>query len=282
MIGRDSVLEELYIKWFRRLKPFGGGKRGPAMFSDVETEKRALRATPTIIIVADHALIRTSVVKFLKYELSSWDFVDMVSTDQLVDARDRDVCLVALSMAGRAVSSDSLRADLASIGRRFPKAAIALLSDADDLLAESQALEMGVRGFFTMSLPVEVALAGVRLVLAGGVFCPHPLATLKSSTGNGSAAGAANEPVRSPFPVRDGPIDLDGPIRRQGISSFTRRETDVLTELQLGHSNKVIAGKLNMSGNTVKMHLQNIMRKLHVQNRTEVVVLLGAQANRLA
>jgi len=45
--------------------------------------------------------------------------------------------------------------------------------------------------------------------------------------------------------------------------------------LRLGHSNKAIAENLNMSGNTVKMHLQHIMRKLHVQNRTEVVVLLG-------
>lgn len=62
------------------------------------------------------------------------------------------------------------------------------------------------------------------------------------------------------------------------ITGFTPREVDVLTELQRGHSNKVIAEKLNLSGNTVKMHLQHIMRKLHVQNRTEVVLLLGAKA----
>jgi DNA-binding NarL/FixJ family response regulator len=245
------------------------------MSSDTDAEKRATRAMPTIVIVADHALIRTSAVKFLKYELSSWDFVDMVSTDQLANARDSDVCLVALSMAGRAVGSDSVRADLASIGRQFPKAAIALLSDTDDVLAESQALEMGVRGYFTTSLPIEVALAGVRLVLAGGVFCPHPLATLKSSTGSGPAGGSAGRSDGDASPLGAGPIDLGGSIGRHGVSGFTRRETDVLTELQRGHSNKVIAGKLNMSGNTVKMHLQHIMRKLHVQNRTEVVVSLA-------
>jgi DNA-binding NarL/FixJ family response regulator len=243
------------------------------MSSGIESETRAPRAAPTIVIVADHALIRTSAVKFLKYELSNWDFVDLVSTDQLSNVRDNDVCLVALSMAGRAVNS--LRADLASIGRQFPRAAIALLSDTDDVLAESEALEMGVRGYFTTSLPIEVALAGVRLVLAGGVFCPHPLAIRKSSTGNGPAGGTASGSSGDAPPASDGPIDLGRSIGRHGVSGFTRRETDVLTELQLGHSNKVIAGKLHMSGNTVKMHLQHIMRKLHVQNRTEVVVLLA-------
>jgi DNA-binding NarL/FixJ family response regulator len=59
------------------------------------------------------------------------------------------------------------------------------------------------------------------------------------------------------------------------IADFTPREADVLAELQCGCSNKVIAGKLNLSGHTVKMHLQHIMRKLQVQNRTEVVARLG-------
>jgi DNA-binding NarL/FixJ family response regulator len=61
-------------------------------------------------------------------------------------------------------------------------------------------------------------------------------------------------------------------------SGFTHREEDVLAQLQLGHSNKIIAAELNMSENTVKMHIQHIMRKLRVQNRTEVVIQLGKRA----
>ncbi|WP_315927087.1 response regulator transcription factor [Mesorhizobium sp. SP-1A] len=238
------------------------------MSGDAEDRKDGAQ---TIVVVADHTLIRTSVVRFLKYELADWNFVDMVSTDGLSDARGKDVCLVALSVAGRDVRSSSVCDDLETVGREFPKAAVALLSDTDDLLAESWALEMGVRGYFTNSLPIEVALAGVRLVLAGGVFCPHPLATLKYSTESGSGGGTPGRDV-SPG---DEPIEVGGAARREGVAGFTRREADVLAELQLGHSNKVIAEKLNMSGNTVKMHLQHIMRKLHVQNRTEVVVLLA-------
>jgi len=57
------------------------------------------------------------------------------------------------------------------------------------------------------------------------------------------------------------------------IADFTPREADVLAELQCGCSNKVIAGKLNLSGHTVKMHLQHIMRNCRF--KTALKWLLG-------
>ncbi len=240
-----------------------------------DTEEK--RTAQTMVVVADHTLIRTSIVRFLRNEFADWDFVDVVSTDHLAQARGRKVCLVMLSVADQNVESAPVRKGLVAVGREFPKAAIALLSDNDDVLAETRALEMGVRGYFTTSLPIEVALAGIRLVLAGGVFCPHPLATLKHSTENGSGNGSAGGSSSHNESQGNRPIKMGTLMRHDGIAGFTPREADVLTELQLGHSNKVIAETLNMSGNTVKMHLQHIMRKLHVQSRTEVVVLLGSK-----
>jgi DNA-binding NarL/FixJ family response regulator len=175
-----------------------------------------------------------------------------------------DVRLIALDLAGRNVGSASLRDDLLTIAERFPRAPIALLSSTDDVLMESQALEMGIRGFFTTSLPIEIALAGLRLVLAGGVFCPHPLGGLI-----GISVEIPSKPHEEPKKTSNGRgFDIT-------MADFTPREADVLAELQSGCSNKVIAGKLNLSGHTVKMHLQHIMRKLQVQNRTEVVARLG-------
>jgi DNA-binding NarL/FixJ family response regulator len=46
----------------------------------------------------------------------------------------------------------------------------------------------------------------------------------------------------------------------------------VLAELELGLPNKLIAAKLNLSENTVKMHVQHIMRKCAARNRTEAVL----------
>lgn len=65
--------------------------------------------------------------------------------------------------------------------------------------------------------------------------------------------------------------------RRMGTSKtsapalLSAREREVLIEISLGHSNKVIARKLGLSEPTVKFHVQNIFRKLDVRKRTTVV-----------
>ncbi|MDE1992158.1 MAG: response regulator transcription factor [Rhizobiaceae bacterium] len=234
------------------------------MSINLGTKRRIGRNAPTVVIIDHHTLTRTTIVKLLEHELAGWDFVDMASTESLDRALGMDVRLIALDLAGRSVGSTSLLDDLAAISERFAEAPVALLSHTDDVTIAAQALKMGIRGFFTTSLPVDIAIAGLRLVLAGGIFCPQPLDALTNVT-----------------PMRPEPRDFDQKVVEEHPQhyleavGFTPREAEVLAELQRGCSNKVIAGKLNLSGHTVKMHVQHIMRKLQVQNRTEVVARLG-------
>ncbi|WP_153667628.1 response regulator transcription factor [Phyllobacterium sp. SYP-B3895] len=234
-----------------------------------DTKRRKARNAPTVIVIEQHTLARTTIVRLLEHELAGWDFIDMVSIETLDSALGMDVRLIALDLAGRTLDSTSLNDDLDAIRERFPEASIALLSNTDDTFVASQALEMGIRGYFTTSIPLDVALAGMRLVLAGGVFYPHPLV---ASPSRSRAIIAPSGPADEPRKVISVNTDY------LTIADFTPREADVLAELQCGHPNKVIAGKLNLSGHTVKMHLQHIMRKLQVQNRTEVVARLGQRA----
>lgn len=136
------------------------------------TLRRKGRNAPTGIVVEPHTLARTAIVTLLERELAGWTFIDMISTASLDRALGMDIRLITLDLAGRDVGSSSLRSDLAAIAERFPDAPIALLSDMDDVSMATRALQMGIRGFFTTSLPIEIALAGLRLVLAGGLFCP--------------------------------------------------------------------------------------------------------------
>jgi DNA-binding NarL/FixJ family response regulator len=53
----------------------------------------------------------------------------------------------------------------------------------------------------------------------------------------------------------------------------------VLAALKLGLPNKLIAVKLNLSENTVKMHIQRIMRKCSARNRTEAVLRWSGRPN---
>ncbi|MDK4700816.1 response regulator transcription factor [Rhizobium sp. CNPSo 4062] len=242
--------------------------RGSTQMSNSAKTKRQMRRNlPTIVVIQHSTLARTTVVKLLERELAGWSFIDMISTESLDRALGAEVRLIALDLAGRDVESTSLRDDLTVIAAQFPDVPITLLLGTDDVDIVRHALQMGIRGFFSTSLPIDIALAGLRLVLAGGTFCPQLL---------GAVTNGSNEHI--PFRI-EAEKSLDDRAQYLQIADFTPREADVLAELQCGCSNKVIAGKLNLSGHTVKMHLQHIMRKLQAQNRTEVVARLVRRAS---
>lgn len=60
-------------------------------------------------------------------------------------------------------------------------------------------------------------------------------------------------------------------ISTQELQNLSPRELDILRELANGSSNGEIAAKLHLSVNTVKHHVHNILAKLNLLNRREVV-----------
>ena len=57
------------------------------------------------------------------------------------------------------------------------------------------------------------------------------------------------------------------------LALLTERELDVLHELAGGMSNKQIASVLNISEQTVKVHVRNLLRKLNVRSRVAATVM---------
>ena len=56
-------------------------------------------------------------------------------------------------------------------------------------------------------------------------------------------------------------------------SRLSAREEQILQLVSIGHSNKLIAEKLEMSYETVCTHLKRVFKKLHVNSRTEAAIL---------
>jgi two-component system nitrate/nitrite response regulator NarL len=56
------------------------------------------------------------------------------------------------------------------------------------------------------------------------------------------------------------------------VASLTEREREVLDHVARGQSNKVIAQALDISHNTVKLHVRHIMDKLNLRSRVEAAV----------
>ncbi len=220
---------------------------------------------PALVIIEPVTLTRTCILSVLRRELIGFDIIDMATTDGLGCAAGRDVRLVALSIGDKSVVDPSVEDDLALLVDYCPNASVAFLSNRDDEATALAVMHRGVRGFFPTSIPVEVAVAGLRLVLAGGVYRPLPIIRLDGTTGfdqpctRGLPSGYLNHGVTKGAADKS-PVD------------FTPREQQVLAELELGLPNKLIAAKLNLSENTVKMHIQHIMRKCAARNRTEAVL----------
>lgn len=74
----------------------------------------------------------------------------------------------------------------------------------------------------------------------------------------------------SPFIARK-VINLLSPVPKQSRHGLSTREEEVLMLLSKGLLYKEISDNLSISANTVKNHLKNIYKKLHVQNKVEAV-----------
>ena len=104
-------------------------------------------------------------------------------------------------------------------------------------------------------------------------------------------AGAYGYLTKNTFPskllsaikeVNNGGSPMSSGIARRVVTSFnnfrsteaplTRREKDVLQLLCEGKSYRVIANQLFVSTNTVRFHLKNIYKKLHVNSKCEAVI----------
>jgi DNA-binding NarL/FixJ family response regulator len=124
-----------------------------------------------------------------------------------------------------------------------------LLENAD----EAQGL--GSIKFLPMNLQLEVWLSVLCLLIHGETYIPAELLPLVQLRAAGIVASSEPAPAA---PAR----------AAAGGGVLTRRELDVLALVADGKSNKVIAGQLNLSEHTVKLHLHHIIAKLGVRNRT--------------
>jgi DNA-binding NarL/FixJ family response regulator len=232
--------------------------------------------SPVLVIIAQHVLARTSILNILKRELTGFEIVELATTSGLNWLSGRDIRLIALNVGDQPITDPAIEDSLALLAKSCPNAAVALLSNRDDEATASAAMQRGVRGFFPTSIPVEVAIAGLRLVLAGGVYRPLPIVGQNGASSPQSISEHLDVPELSNIHESNGATKL---VPERAMVDLTPREQHVLEALQLGLPNKLIAVRLNLSENTVKMHIQRIMRKCSAHNRTEAVLRWSRRPN---
>jgi len=140
---------------------------------------------------------------------------------------------------------------IACLGRiraELPTVPVLMFSAYDNPTYIARAVALGAAGYLLKTASKEKLLSAIRRAAAGeSIWSREELRRV---------TGALSTPRVT--------IDLEVPL--------TRRESEVIKQLALGLSNKEIAQSLSISYETVKEHVQHILRKVGVSDRTQAAV----------
>lgn len=213
---------------------------------------------------------------FSVFEVS---LVDQFSVGEMPDDAVR---LVLLGYGQGWISANSV----SECRRRYPSAAIGLVvehgaQDVDHTLIEQHLIQ----GVLPLTLPLDVWLAVVSLLVAGGEYLAQDVVgpAHHDDMADRSPSGGFAMPPTMPAPRHVPAPSLSEPTQRYagrvlhgvdqasvlGIESLTARERQILQLVSEGYQNKLIADRMALSEHTVKAHVHNLIAKLRVTNRTQ-------------
>jgi two-component system, NarL family, response regulator NreC len=201
-----------------------------------------------VLLVDDHTLFRQGAGSLLSRD-SDIEVVGGASNggdavDKCVELRP-NVVLIDISMPGLS-SFEAAR----QIKKARPETKVLFLSMYDDEDYLRQALECGASGYVLKDSAAEQLILAVREIARGGShLSPRMMAHLVDD-------------FRGRYKVQ-------GKVARFG--TLTTRERDVLKMLAEGKSVKEIACGFNLSTKTIDAHKFNLMRKLDIHNKTQLV-----------
>jgi len=201
-----------------------------------------------ILVADDHTLFRQGVKTLIGVEQDMEVVGEACNGTEAADKAAElrpDVVLVDIGMPGPS-SFEVTR----HIKRNRPDTKVLFLTmyDDEDYLVES--MEVGANGYVLKDSPAAQLVSAVRDVHRGGSFLsPRMLSQL----------------------VDDFRTRIKSADRLPRFATLTPREKEVLKMLAEGNSVKEVACQLNLSVKTVEAHKFNLMRKLDIHNKAQLV-----------
>jgi two-component system, NarL family, response regulator NreC len=203
--------------------------------------------TIRLLLVDDHAVVRTGLRMLLDNE-EDIEILGEAGTGhealQLVERLQPDMVVMDIGlpdMTGIEVTRQ--------IKQQWPQVAVVALTIHEDEEYFFQMLQAGANGYVPKRAAPEELLTALRTAADGGVYLYPSLARLL---------------------VRDY-LAGDREAAPTAIDGLTDREQEVLAHLAEGANNQEIADTLNISPKTVARHRENLMRKLNLHSRSELV-----------
>jgi DNA-binding NarL/FixJ family response regulator len=200
-----------------------------------------------VFVADDHAVLRDG-LKALVNGQPDMEVVGEADNGRLTSERAKelmpDILLMDISMPElNGMEATEL------IRQECPTIKVLVLTAYKDRGYLDRFLKVGASGYVLKLSAAEELIGAIRLVAAGGIYLDPQIADR-----------ITDAYVRSQF--------LRGEVRQRELTS---REEQVLRLIARGHSNKEIANQLKISVKTVESHKANVMQKLELRTRTEIV-----------
>ncbi|MBL8046091.1 MAG: response regulator transcription factor [Anaerolineales bacterium] len=192
---------------------------------------------PTILISDDHAVVREGLAAMLSRRAEMQVVAEASNGVQAVELALKhkpDILLMDLRMPQMG-GVEAIRA----IRAEWPEARVIVLTTYDGDEDIFRALQAGAQGYLLKDTPREDLLDAIRTVHAGRKHIPPEVAAKLAE--------------------------------RLTTEALTERERQVLQLIVAGQSNKEIGASLNISEGTVKVHVNSLLGKLGVSDRTQAV-----------
>jgi len=208
-----------------------------------------LSNTIKVMIVDDHELIREGLSKIIDME-NDIDIVYKAKSGiealEVIKDIKPDVILLDINM-GELNGIETLKKIKAS----GSKTKIIMLTVYDDVEYISQSVNLGANGYVLKDSDSDTLIKTIKIVNDGGSYIQPTLATqlIKHMT-----------------------TEKKSTSDKKLLDLLTRRELIVMKEISSGLNNKSISKKLNISEKTVKNHVSSILKKLELQDRTQVAI----------
>lgn len=212
--------------------------------------------TITILLVDDHTLLRSGVRMLLQRDpgfIIAGEASNGLDGVKLARQLKPDVVLMDLNMPGLS-GVEALQLIL----EETPHMAVLMLTVSEDGADLGRALHAGARGYLLKNIEGEQLARAIRRAAAGeSVIAETMTAKLVSQFRAGKPAATLD--------ARSAPLEREH-------DRLTPREREAMVFLARGQSNKEIARELNVAESTVKIHVQNILKKLNLNSRVQIAV----------
>ena len=195
-----------------------------------------------VLLADDHALVRAGIASLLRAS----------GAEVVAEAGDGDEAI----LYARQLRPDLIFMDVRMPGRNgleatrvikteLPEIKVVMLTVSDDDADLFEAIKSGAEGYLLKNVR-ENEFAELLARIEGG------------------------EPILSPALARKLMREF-ARLKEESSEGLTKREREVLALVSKGSRNKEIAAALYISESTVDFHMRNILQKLHLRNRAEVV-----------